>query len=150
MWPLSLVLLVLMSTPALACALALDVGGVLRASPGGDRVGSDEANGRAATFIVSNALLAGDFRITVARPVIVDAPAGFDRSAPTYVSYTASGLLSSYGSGGYVDHQTSFDVTGLLSALSVIMTLNNRFTSGASGIFPGHYATTTTVTCAPL
>jgi hypothetical protein len=145
-------LLVLAPMQAMGCALAINTGGILKLSSDGTRLGSDEPGGTAAAFVVSNALLAGDFRVTISRPTVTDAPNAFDRAAAiTYYSYVGGGLLgASSSSGGYVTSTSSFfDVKGLLSALAATMTLDNRVTS-PGGFRAGHYQTTTVITCSPL
>ncbi len=65
------------------------------------------------------------------------------------MSYTSAGLLSAYSSPGFLSQSSSFDVTGLLSALLVVMTIHNRITT-PNGFSDGHYQTRTVVTCSSL
>ena len=129
--------------PAAACSLALGVGGTLALSADGARLGSDEAGGRAATFIVAN-LLGSAATLTVSPPVIASSPPGFNvGTARLFVAYSGVGLLASARQ-SYTSAQTAFGVPRGLAA--VTMTVNNRV-ANVSGFASGTYQTRTVVTC---
>jgi hypothetical protein len=137
----------LMAQPASACGIAINTGGVLAPSSDYTRFASSETGGVAASFTVSNTLFGGDFRVTVAPPVLISPPPdGFNTGTAQYaVSYTGVGLLN-YVSQPYTTGSSHFDVSGLLGALAVVMTLHNRI-SNSSGIASGTYQTRTVITC---
>lgn len=135
----------LLATPASACGLALNTGGVLALSANGKIFGSGEVGGVPATFTVVNGLLDGPFTVTVEAPVLGAPPAGFQSgSAQVEVAYSGAGLLGSV-SQGYISSRTSFNGPGLLS-LAVVMTIHNRIRNDA-GFASGTYTTKTVVTC---
>jgi hypothetical protein len=134
--------------PAFACTLNLQTAGALRNSLDNTVLGSQVNGNTPATVTILLTLLEGP-TITVDPPTLVVSPGGYNAALETrQVAYTVSALgLFPGASQAYTTSTTGFS-TGILGAVSLTMTLNNRV-NNSNGFPPGTYTTRTVVTCHP-
>lgn len=129
---------------SLGCSLAITLGGTLKLSADGSRLGSDEPGGAGATLTIVNLGL-GSANLQISAPMLVAQPSGFNAGgAVLEMAYAGGGLLAGR-SRGYAPQPASFSVPALLS-VATILTVHNRINS-SSGFAAGTYQTKTVVTC---
>jgi hypothetical protein len=120
--------------------LGLTVPGTLALSVNGQRLGSEETGGTAATLTV---LSIGSNTVTVGAPTRTASPAGYNATGETIeVAYTGQGALSAV-SEPYGTASTDFDVT---TAPLTNVIFNARI-NNANGFEAGTYGVRTVVTC---
>lgn len=143
--------MVLAPLPALACTLNVQSPGTLRASSDNTMLGSEVNGTTPGTMTSVLTLLDGTATIDVAPPTRIQTASGYNASAETLqVAYSAASVLGLFpgASQSYTSATTSFHATGILTGLSITITLNNRILN-PNGFAPGTYATRTVVTCHP-
>lgn len=122
------------------CSLGLTAPGTLALSVNGQRLGSEETGGTAATLTV---LSIGSNTVTVGAPTRTASPAGYNATGETIeVAYTGQGALSAV-SEPYGTASTDFDVT---TAPLTNVIFNARI-NNANGFEAGTYGVRTVVTC---
>jgi hypothetical protein len=123
-----------------SCSLGLSVPGTLALSVDGQRLGSEETGGLAATLTV---LSVGSNTITVEAPTRTAAPVGYNATGETIeVAYTGQGGLSAV-SEPYSAAGSDFPIATLpLTNLIFNARINN-----ANGFDAGTYGVRTVVTC---
>lgn len=137
--------------PALACTLNVQSPGTLRASNDNTMLGSEVNGTTPGTMTSVLTLLDGTATIDVAPPTRIQTASGYNASAETLqVAYSAASVLGLFpgASQSYTSATTSFQATGILSGLSITITINNRILN-PNGFAPGTYGTRTVVTCHP-
>lgn len=134
--------------PAAACTISVGTSGTLALSTDGSVLGSEVPGGSSATVFTLLPLLSG-VTVDVDAPTLAQAPGGYNAGSQTLeVAYTAEvpGLVN-VKTQPYTTGATSFP-TGLLGAVTLTITLNNRIIN-PGGFQTGSYGTQTVVTCRP-
>ena len=138
----------LLAGPTAACSIAVGTSGQLRLSGDGTTLGSEVSGTTPATVTTVLPLLSG-VHVDVSAPTLSQSPGGYNSASQTLqVAYTAAVLgLLTVRTQAYTSGATSFP-TGLLGAVTLTITLNNRILN-TSGFQTGTYGTQTVVTCRP-
>jgi hypothetical protein len=134
--------------PALGCGIAVGISGQLKLSSDAQTLGSEVGVATPATVTTLLGLLEGA-TIDVAAPTVTQSPSGYNAGQQqVQVAYTAAVLgLLTVKNQGYTSSATSFP-TGVLGAVTLTITVNNRIINPAS-FAAGTYQTRTLVTCRP-
>lgn len=119
-----------------SCTLSTGSPGVMTAAVNGQRIGSEETGGTAATLSVT--VIGALPSIGFSAPTLTTSPAGWSASPTLAVRYTSVGGANQ----AYTSSASSYTMT----ALSDTFTVNGRVDS-AAGFAAGNYTLRTVATC---